>query len=147
MSRHAANPAALPHLSLSGLGQAYETSQTRAIACDSCLLAGPRCQFLSSGDGDELPQQRRRRELWSRMCQPSGIPPFARSLLRGLSGALRQLALLLRLRRPTGYGFPSGPSVNAELRHLGAGPSSLFSDPSKIGKFNQTETPSCTRTK
>ena len=42
MSRHAANPAALPHLSLSGLGQAYETSQTRAIACDSCLLEGPR---------------------------------------------------------------------------------------------------------
>src|ERR1700721_3229664 len=59
------------------------------------------------------------------MCLPFCIPPFARSLLRGLSGALRQLALLLRLRRPAGYGFPSGPSVNAELRHLGAGPSRL----------------------
>src|ERR1700683_4684273 len=59
------------------------------------------------------------------MCLPVCIPPYARSLLRGLSGALRQLALLLRLRRPPGYGFPSGPSVNAELRHLGAGPSRL----------------------
>src|SRR5208282_2917741 len=59
------------------------------------------------------------------MCLPVCIPPCARSLLRGLSGALRQLALLLRLRRPPGYGFPSGPSVNAELRHLGAGPSRL----------------------
>src|ERR1700677_1651753 len=59
------------------------------------------------------------------MCLPVCIPPFARSLLRGLSGALRQLALLLRLRRPTGYGFRTGPSVNAELRHLGAGPSRL----------------------
>src|ERR1700677_1509408 len=59
------------------------------------------------------------------MGLPVCIPPYARSLLRGLSGALRQLALLLRLRRPPGYGFPSGPSVNAELRHLGAGPSRL----------------------
>src|SRR3984957_15828452 len=59
------------------------------------------------------------------MCLPVCIPPYARSLLRGLSGALRQLALLLRLRRPSGYGFRTGPSVNAELRHLGAGPSRL----------------------
>ena len=57
MSRHAANPAALPHLSLSGLGQAYETSQTRAIACDSCLLAGPSASSVSRGDGDEFRSQ------------------------------------------------------------------------------------------
>src|ERR1700674_3320038 len=59
-------------------------------------------------------------------------PAFVRAPLRGFSCALRQLALLLRLRRPAGYGFPpnlvrkdrrkdfSGASVNAELRHLGA---------------------------
>jgi hypothetical protein len=52
----------------------------------------------------------------------------------GYSGALRQLALLLRRSRPSGYGIPpnpvravrrkdfSGASVNAELRRLGAGP-------------------------
>src|SRR5271163_397220 len=33
-------------------------------------------------------------------------PTFVRAPLRGFSCALRQLALLLRLRRPAGYGFP-----------------------------------------
>src|SRR5271169_527032 len=68
------------------------------------------------------------------MSLQSRIPTLVRSLLRGLTGALRQLALLLRLRRPAGCGFPrnlirqvhrkdlSGSSGNAELRHLGAGP-------------------------
>src|ERR1700692_1959972 len=58
-------------------------------------------------------------------------PVFVRAPLRGFSCARRQLALLLRLCRPAGYGFPrnlvrkvrrkdfSGPSANAELRHLG----------------------------
>jgi hypothetical protein len=40
MSRHAANPAALPHLSLRGMARGYETLQTPAIGCDSSLLAG-----------------------------------------------------------------------------------------------------------
>ncbi len=46
-------------------------------------------------------------ELWSRRRLPFGIPPSARSLLRGITGARRQLALLLRLHRPVGYGFRS----------------------------------------
>src|SRR5271166_7146799 len=70
--------------------------------------------------------------LWS--VSAAMYPAFVRAPLRAFSCALRQLALLLRLRRPAGYGFPrnlirkvhrkdlSGPSVNAELRHLGAGP-------------------------
>jgi len=33
-------------------------------------------------------------------------PAFVRAPLWGYSCALRQLALLLRLRRPAGYGFP-----------------------------------------
>jgi hypothetical protein len=65
-------------------------------------------------------------------------PAFVRAPLRAFSCALRQLALLLRLRRPAGYGFPpnlvrkdrrkdfSGASVNAELRHLGAWPTRLM---------------------
>src|SRR5260370_35223638 len=85
-------------------------------------------------------------------------PGFVRAPLRGFSCALRQLALLLRLRRPTGYGFPpnlvrkerrkdfSGASANAELRHLGAMAHSLNSAPIKIGKFNKRRQ-SCTRTK
>src|SRR5260370_15541 len=72
-------------------------------------------------------------------------PAFVRAPLRGFSCALRQLALLLRLRRPAGYGFPpnlvrkdrrkdfSGASVNAELRHLGAWPTRLMVPRSRSG--------------
>src|SRR6202451_3389294 len=78
-------------------------------------------------------------------------PAFARAPLRGSSCALRQLALLLRLRRPTGYGFPrnlvrkerrkefSGASVNAELRHLRAWPTRLMVPRSRSGN-STTET-------
>src|SRR5271170_5522659 len=72
-------------------------------------------------------------------------PAFVRAPLRVFSCALRQLALLLRLRRPSGYGFPphlvrkerrkdfSGASVNAELRHLGAWPTRLMVPRSRSG--------------
>ena len=72
-------------------------------------------------------------------------PAFVRAPLRGFSCALRQLALLLRLRRPAGYGFPpnlvrkgrrkdfSGASVNAELRHLGAWPTRSMVPRSRSG--------------
>src|SRR5712692_8621479 len=72
-------------------------------------------------------------------------PAFVRAPLRGFSCALRQLALLLRLRRPAGYGFPqnlvrkerrkdfSGASANAELRHLGAWPTRLVVPRSRSG--------------
>ena len=45
--------------------------------------------------------------LWSRKTSAVWYPAFARSLLPGRTGALRQLALLLRLHRPSGYGFRS----------------------------------------
>src|ERR1035438_7416797 len=72
-------------------------------------------------------------------------PAFVRATVRGFSCALRQLALLLRLRLPAGYGFPpnlvrkerrkdlSGASVNAELRHLGAWPTRLMVPRSRSG--------------
>ncbi len=71
--------------------------------------------------------------------------------LRGLSGALRHSALLLRLRRPSGYGFHLGRTLRkCRAWHLGAGPS-RWASPSVTragyGKFNETETTSCTRTK
>src|ERR1700722_18938626 len=78
-------------------------------------------------------------------------PAFVRAPLRGFSCALRQLALLLRLRRPAGYGFPpnlvrkerrkdfSGASVNAELRHLGAWPIAYWC-PDQDREIQQTET-------
>jgi hypothetical protein len=87
--------------------------------------------------------------------------PLPRSPLRGTTGARRQLALLLRLRRPSGLRFPS-KSCSAStpksfvwtLRKciasaLGSRPHSqgfAQCDPSKLGKF-KTETITCTRTK
>ena len=77
-------------------------------------------------------------EVWSRKRLPFCIPLSARSRLRGLAGARRQLALLLRLHRPRGLRFPleflrkvqrrdfSGASANAELRPGEPGPSLSF---------------------
>ena len=94
---------------------------------------------MSCGLGEHPPPRSERVTSVQRDSSVS-YPAFARSLLRGLTGALRLGALLLRLRRPSGYGF----QLRRTLRkcrpwHLGAGPTSLISDPSKIGKFNATE--------
>ena len=73
------------------------------------------------------------------------VSRLVRAPLRGFSCARRQLALLLRLRRPAGYGFPpnlirkerrkdfSGASVNAELRRLGASPTRFLVPRSRSG--------------
>jgi hypothetical protein len=72
-----------------------------------------------------------------------------------------KLALLLRQRRPAGYGIRtnlvrevqrkdfSRASVNAELRHLGAGPLAWLRPvwPEQDREIQQTETRSCTRIK
>src|ERR1700689_4841632 len=60
------------------------------------------------------------------MCLPVCIPPCARSLLRGLSGAQRLGGVLLRLRRPSGHGSSlKGTLQESTTWHLGAGPSRL----------------------
>src|SRR6266849_1014785 len=81
--------------------------------------------------------------LWS--VSAVSYRAFVRAALRGFSCALRQLAFLLRLGRPAGYGFPpnlvrkvrrkdfSGHSVNAELRHLGAWPTRSMVPRSRSG--------------
>ena len=118
MSDLAANPAGLPCLRqrapmkarrrlLTGNGSVQRRPRCGVFAAS--MLAVKRANFLrrlSNGDcGRALPA----------VC----IPSLIRSLLRGTTGALRQLALLLRLppearnnrvprvlRRPAGYGFP-----------------------------------------
>jgi hypothetical protein len=121
MSSLAANPAGLPCLCLRALMKVRRRLLTGngnvqlrpycAVLCVSMLGVKP-VNFLrrvSNNDyGRDLPA----------VC----IPSLVRSLLRGTTGALRQLALLLRsyhpkhatiacrgtpvLRRPAGYGFP-----------------------------------------
>ncbi len=85
-------------------------------------------------------------------CLLFTCPAFVRAPRRGFSCALRQLALLLWLRRPAGYGFPpnlvrkerrkdfSGASANAELRHLGAWPTRSTGAPDQDREIPQTET-------
>ena len=81
-----------------------------------------------------LPRRQAEGDLSWFPCSPRPSTGLGSGTARGFACARRQLALLLRLRRPAGYGFPrnlvrkpprkdfSGPSVNAELRHLGAWP-------------------------
>ena len=157
MSLPAANPTDLPHLSRRLVEQANNSLQARngggerrscrGVISDAkglVAMAG-----FSRGDADEG-------FALERVCRY--VSRFVRAPLRAFSCALRQLALLLRLRRPAGYGFPpnlirkerrkdfSGASANAELRHLGAWPTRFIGAPIKIGKFNKRRQ-SCTRTK
>jgi hypothetical protein len=77
---------------------------------------------------------------------PTTNPVHARSLLRALTGALRLGALLLRLRRPTGYGFHLRRTHRkCRAWHLGAGASRLASPgvTRAIREFKNGETP-CT---
>src|SRR5208282_473911 len=131
MSISAANPAGLPHVSLSMVERA-NTSLPRFNgggelhpSCDG--HAGSERTVIEvafrSQCADENFALKSVCRYVSRLCSGTAS---------GFSCALRQLALLLRLRRPVGYGFPpnlvrkdrrkdfSGASVNAELRHLGA---------------------------
>ena len=149
MHPHAPIPAAKPHLSLNAFS-------APSVSCEERNGGGERPSFLCgvanevpSGLG-EPPQPRSERltSVQVGVCR-SRIPPFARSLLRGLTGARRLGALLLRLRRPSGYGFQLRRTLRkCRAWHLGAGPTSLISDPSKIGKFNSTRrSPPCTQNK
>src|SRR5277367_3809890 len=69
--------------------------------------------------------------------------PLLGITLRGLSGALRRGALLLRLRRPPGYGFRLRRTLRkCRAWHLGAGPTRQALPGvtrAGYGKFNETE--------
>ena len=158
MSISAANPAGLPHVSLSMLERAnkslprFNGGGELHSSCDghaSSNRAVIAVAFCSQRADDNF--------ALARVCRYV-FPPLFGHRFGAFSCALRQLALLLRLRRPAGYGFPpnlvrkerrkdfSGASANAELRHLGAWPTRFIGAPIKIGKFNKRRQ-SCTRTK
>jgi len=126
MSRYAANSAALPQSAPNSLWTAIAGSETHEFGCDMPYLSVAPATERRVAIGSNFQAGDSEEAFGPPGFQPFRIPPVSRSLLRGLSCALRQLALLLRLRRPSSYGFRSGASVNAELRHLGAGPTSLI---------------------
>jgi hypothetical protein len=137
MSLRATNPTDLPHLPRRLVEQANNSLQTRNGGGErrSCrgVISDAKGLAALAGFSRGTPMKAL---LWS--VSAAMYPAFVRAPLRAFSCALRQLALLLRLRRPAGYGFPpnlvrkdrrkdfSGASVNAELRHLGAWPTRLM---------------------
>ena len=78
-------------------------------------------------------------------------PLSARSRLRDFAGARRRLALLLRLRRPAGYGFRSKSCSQSTAKRflrtlrecrpsaLGAGPSLASQGVTRAGRGNSTK--------
>jgi len=96
-----------------------------------------------------VPRQASTARIVLATCSPGFCTGLCSGTARGFSCAQRQLALLLRLRRPAGYGFPSksysqtarkdfsGPSVNGTWEH---GP--LARDaPTKGGANSNPRTP------
>jgi hypothetical protein len=144
MSFRAANPAGFSHLSPCLTERANRAIRHATSAANCTLLTGalggPKVLAMAAAFlrqyADENFALERVCRFVSRLCSGTAS---------GFSCALRQLALLLRLRRPAGYGFPpnlvrkerrkdfSGPSVNAELRHLGARPTRLMVPRSRSG--------------
>jgi len=150
MSISAANPAGLPQVSLCIVGLANES----APGCNGGGKHHPSCDgraslerapitvvFRSQGADESF--------VLKSVCR--SYPAFVRAPLRGFSCALRQLALLLRLRRPavtvslqilfakSAEKISPEPPVNAELRHLGAWPTRLMV-PDQDREIQQTET-------
>jgi hypothetical protein len=152
------NPADLLHL-FPRLGEsAREILPTRNDGCGlPPCCAGRACSTQAAIVLNFLTQHADENFALACLCRLR-IPPLFGHRVGAFSCALRQLAPLLRLRRPPGYGFPpnlvrknarkdfSGPSANAGLRHLGAWPTRSTSAPTKIGKFHKRRH-SCTRTK
>jgi hypothetical protein len=135
MHPHAPIPAAQPHLSLNAFSVPNMSCEERNCSGERPSFPGALASEVRSALG-ELPQPRSERVTSVQRDSSVSYPAYARSLLRGLTGALRLGALLLRLRRPSGYGFHLRWTLRkCRAWHLGAGPTSLFSDPSKIGKF------------
>src|SRR5580704_9018840 len=137
MSISAANPASLPHVFLS----MWERANKSLPIFNGGGELHPSCHGHASSKRTVIAV------AFDSQCADDnfaleGVCRFVSRLrsgtASGFSCALRQLALLLRLRRPAGYGFPpnlvreerrkdfSGASVNAELRHLGAWPTRLM---------------------
>jgi hypothetical protein len=133
MSLPAANPTDLPHLSSSRTTASRPATAVASVDLVEESSATRRDFPLSRAS---LARTQMKALLWS--VSAVMYHAFVRAPLRAFSCALRQLALLLRLRRPAGYGFPpnlvrkdrrkdfSGASVNADLRHLGAWPTRLM---------------------
>src|SRR5450631_1802516 len=158
MSISAANPAGLPHVSLSMLERAnkslprFNGGGELHSSCDghaSSNRAVIAVAFCSQRADDNFALARVCRFV-SRLCSgtASGLfhAPCGNSLFCFGCAALRVTVSLQILFGKNAEKISPEPSANAELRHLGAWPTSFIGAPIKIGKFNKRRQ-SCTRTK
>jgi hypothetical protein len=165
MSVHAANPARLPHLSSHIVKRATKISSTYNYGGEyrpSCGGHGSSNRSASVANFRSKCADKNFDLAWvfryvSVFCSVTASGPFRRPAALGL---------LLRIKRPFGVSVPPktrlrtmaknatqtsfGPLPESRPSALGSRAHSLSSaqcDPSNNGRIQQTETPSCTRTK
>ena len=110
MHPHAPNPAAQPHLSLNAFSEPSMSCEERNGSCECPSFSGAQAIDVHCGLGD-LPQPRSERVTSVQWESSVSYPAFARSLLRGLSGALRLGVVLLWLRHPFRVSVPPRTSL------------------------------------
>ena len=110
MHHHAPIPAAQPHLSLNAFGVPFQSCEERNGSGERPSFPGALASKIRSGLGEH--SQPRSERVTSVQWESSvPYPAFARSLLRGQTGALRLGVVLLRLQRPFGVSGPPKTSL------------------------------------
>ena len=148
MSVYSVNPAGFSHLSPRLVGPADNCFQTcnggREFPSSCGVLSKVNvpaivADFLCQGADEDFALDRVCRYV-SRLCSGTALGLFMRPAAARSSASATP---------PCGLRFPSqscsqqrrkdfsGPSVNAELRHLGAWPTPPFGAPTKIGRFHK----------
>ena len=110
MHPHAPIPAAQPHLSLNAFSVPFQNCEERNGSGERPSFLGALASDVCCGLG-ELSQPTSERVTSVQWESSVPYPAFARSLLRGLSGALRLGVVLLRFQRPFGVSVPPRTSL------------------------------------
>ena len=155
MHPHAPIPAAKPHLSLNAFSAPSVSREERKGSGERPSIPCALANEVRSGLG-ELPQPRSERLTSVQWESAVSYPAFARSLLRGLTGALRLGVVLLWLRHPfrvygssqnkfvkraanTPHKLLPGPAKKALLGTWEPGPLRLLVTRARSGNSTQTE--------
>jgi hypothetical protein len=110
MHHHAPIPAAQPHLSLNAFSAPSLSCEERNGSGERPSVSGAQASEVRSGLGEH--SQPRSESVTSAQRDSSvSYPAYARSLLRGLTGALRLGVVLLWLRHPFRVSVPPRTSL------------------------------------
>ena len=105
MSFHAANPAGFSHLSSCPVEQANKSLSTRNYGGELRPSYGGHAARIAAAIAVNFRSQCADENFALAACLPLCIPSFARSQLRGLSGARRHSVFCFALRAPSGSRF------------------------------------------